>query len=168
MVSPFDVYEVAPDAPVTTEPLGTKSKFWFVRDGHPWLFKTTRPGSGEHWAEVLASLLAEKLGVSHAEYQLATWRNSPGVVTPRFTGDGFDLVHGNELLAERDPNYQREGARYIRTSQHTIDAVASVIGSPDVQLPFGWTAVSGINRAIDVFAGYLLLDAWIGKPRPPS
>jgi hypothetical protein len=86
------------------------------------------------------------------------------VVTPRFTADGDDLVHGNELLAERDPNYERAGARYVRTRLHTIDAVLSVLNSPGVQLPFGWTAIPGIDRAVDVFAGYLLLDTWIGNP----
>lgn len=161
---PLTVYTVAPDAPLTSEPLGTKPKFWFLRDDRRWLYKMSRPGSGENWAEVLASLLADRLGLPHADYELAQWRGNPGVVTPRFTEDGADLVHGNELLAERDPGYERAGARYVRTRLHTIDAVRSVLNSPGVQLPFGWTAIPGIDRAVDVFAGYLLLDTWIGNP----
>lgn len=120
-------------------------------------------GSGEHWAEIVAFVLARKLGLPCAEYQLATWRDAAGVVTPRFTDDGYDLVLGNELLAERDPNYEREGARFVRTKQHTIDAVAGVVGARDVLMPFGWAAPAGITSALDVFAGYLLLDAWMGN-----
>jgi len=68
-----------------------------------------------------------------------------------------------ELLAERDPTYERAGARFVRTRQHTIDAVAGVVGAPDVLIPFGWVAPAGVTSPLDVFAGYLLLDAWIGN-----
>lgn len=85
------------------------------------------------------------------------------MATPRFTPDGFDLVHGNELLAEQDPNYAIEGGRYIRTAQHTIGAVAAVVGATDVRLPLGWEVPAGIRSPLDVFGGYLLLDAWIGN-----
>ena len=106
--------------------MGTKKKFWFSRAGEMWLFKATRPGSGEHWAEVLAAGLAEILGLPHARYELAHWRDkgnvdNAGVVTQRFTPNGFDLVHGNELLAERDPSYPAPGARYVRTQEHNPD-----------------------------------------------
>jgi HipA-like C-terminal domain len=160
---PFTIYRVPDDAPAKAEAMGTKPKFWFERDGAMWLFKATRPGQGEHWAEVLAAELASKLGLPHARYELARWRDSSGVVTQRFTPDGFDLVHGNELLAERDPSYPSEGARYIRTREHTIDAVKSVVGSGKVGFPLDWTPPSGIDSPVDVFAGYLLLDAWIGN-----
>ncbi len=143
--------------------MGTKPKFWFSRNGAMWLFKATRPGQGEHWAEVLASKLADMLGLPHAAYELASWRGSRGVITPRFTLEGFDLVHGNELLAERDPEYPLDGARFIRTQAHTIDAVRAVIGDKHVRMPLNWTPPSGVQSAADVFGGYLLLDAWIGN-----
>lgn len=157
------VYRVPDDAPAKTEAMGTKRKFWFSRDGAMWLFKATRPGQGEHWAEVLAAGAAEMLGLPHALYELARWRETTGVVTPRFTPDGFDLVHGNELLAERDPSYPREGAHYVRTQEHTIDAIRAVIGDQHVHPPIGWNPLPGIESAADVFGGYLLLDAWIAN-----
>jgi hypothetical protein len=159
----FTVYRVPDDAPTHTEAMGSKSKFWFERDGAMWLFKETRPGQGEHWAEVLAAGLALKLGLPHAHYELARWRDVVGVVSLRFTDDGFTLAHGNELLAERDPSYPSEGKRYVRTREHTIDAVKGVVGAENVALPLDWTPPSGIDSAVDVFAGYLLLDAWIGN-----
>jgi hypothetical protein len=151
--------------------LGTKPKFWFSREGEMWLFKACRPGQGEHWAEVACAGLADLLGLPHAHYEFARWRDKAGivnrgVVTRRFIAEGFDLVHGDELLAERDPNYppEPEGTRrHVRTKQHTIDAVWGALSDAGVGLPNGWVAPGGIERSVDVLGGYLLLDAWIGN-----
>jgi hypothetical protein len=159
----FSVYEVPAHAPSGAEVMGTKSKFWFARDGQRWLFKRSRPGQGEHWAEVLAAGLAATLGLPHADYQLARWQGESGVVSPNFVPADFDLVHGNELLFERDPEYPRDGARYIRTKQHTIDAVWAVLADPELRSPPGWQPPEGVTGPVDVFAGYLVLDAWIGN-----
>jgi hypothetical protein len=164
---PLTVFVVPDEAPASAEAMGTKRKFWFSRSGEMWLYKATRPGSGEHWAEVLAAAGAEMLRLPHAEYELARWRDksgvdNAGVVTRRFTAEGFDLVHGNELLAQRDPSYPAAGHRYVRTQEHTIEAVRNALAT-DVGLPLNWTAVEGITTPADVFGGYLLLDAWIGN-----
>lgn len=164
---PLGAFRVPDDAPASVEAMGTKKKFWFSRDEEMWLFKATRPASGEHWAEVLAAALADSLGLPHAAYELARWRDrdgvdNAGVVTRRFTPDGFDLVHGNELLAERDPGYPAAGHRYVRTQEHTIDAVRDALAG-DVGLPLNWTPPAGATSPADVFGGYLLLDAWIGN-----
>jgi hypothetical protein len=168
VAEPFAVYRVPDDAPTKWEAMGTKPKSWFLRDGEKWLFKSTRQGQGEHWAEVIAANLAELLGLPHARYELASWRDrtglvNSGVVTPSFVAKGLDLVHGNELLAERDPSYPIEGARHIRTQAHTIGAVRGVIGAQGVGLPIGWEPPRGTVAPVDVFGGYLLLDAWIGN-----
>lgn len=165
---PVSIYAVPANAPTEIELMGTKPKFWFSRDEEKWLFKATRAGHGEHWAEVIAAGLAELLGIPHADYEFASWRDKEGVVnagtvTRLFVADGFELVHGNELLAERDPNYPPEGARYVRTRQHTIEAVRGVVGGASVGFPIGWKPIPGIESAVDVFGGYLLLDAWIGN-----
>src|SRR5260370_9631505 len=135
-----------------------------------WLFKAGRPGQGEHWAEVVSAGLADLLGLPHAHYELAHWRDrngvvNRGVVTRGFIAEGFDLVHGDELLHERDPNYPQEPEgqrRYVRTKQHTIDAVWEPHSDPNIGLPLGWGAPGGV-RGVDVLGGYLLLDAWIGN-----
>lgn len=143
--------------------MGTKRKHWFELDDSPWLFKFTRPGHGEHWAEVIAAALAARLGLPHAHYDLAHFQGHAGVATRKFAPEGWDLVHGNELLAEKIPNYPSEGRRYIRTAQHTVEAVFAVVSQPEVALPTGWTAPTGITTAAAVFGGYLLLDALIGN-----
>jgi hypothetical protein len=38
-----------------------------------------------------------------------------------------------------------------------------VIGDESVGCPIGWEPIRGIDSAVDVFGGYLLLDAWIGN-----
>ncbi|RUR80778.1 hypothetical protein ACF3DV_05415 [Chlorogloeopsis fritschii PCC 9212] len=42
-------------------------------------------------------------------------------------------------------------------------SVLRAIEADRVSLPIGWAAPSGIQTAVEVFVGYLLLDAWIGN-----
>ena len=51
----------------------------------------------------------------------------------------------------------------MRPKQHTIDAVASIVGAQDVQTPFDYVLPKEVTSPLDVFAGYLLLDAWTGN-----
>lgn len=117
---------------------------------------------GEDWAEKVASQLCKLLGLPHAVYELAsTWKGDRGVVSPNFLPQGGTLVHGNELLSSIVLNYPAFGTYGI--SQHTLDIVLRVIAGESVNLPVGWTPLCGIQTAVDVFVGYLLLDAWIGN-----
>ncbi len=160
----FQIYQVPDDAPQRMETVGSKKKFWFKRDGGSWLFKEGRQDQGEDWAEVIAASCATLLGLPHARYELADWRGVRGVVTRRITADDVDLVLGNELLAQRDPNYPAgHGSRFVRVREHTLDAVLAVIGADGVGLPPEWTPPAGIVTPADVFCGYVLLDAWIGN-----
>lgn len=74
---------------------------------------------------------------------------------------GCTLLHGNEFLTAIIPNYPKF-ANY-GVSQHTIDTVLTVITNNSVNLPIGWAPPFGLEKAVDVFVGYLLLDAWIGN-----
>jgi hypothetical protein len=163
LTNAYDVFEVPAAASERNEPMGSRSKFWFPRAGGRWLFKATRPHHGEDWVEVLAAEIAEGLGLPHADYQLALCGGERGVVTPTFQPPGFDLVHGNELLQRLDPTYPQEGMRFVRTPKHTIRAVSGALDSTRAGLSVGWTPPAGIASAAQVFAGYLLLDAWIGN-----
>jgi hypothetical protein len=144
------------------EPLGSKSKFWFDHDElGRCLYKQARLDIGEDWAEKVAAELCELLG-PHAVYELAeTWEGNRGVVSTYFLKEGETLVHGNELLTPIVPNYPMRGTYGV--SQHTIDIVLRIIEDESLNLPLGWTAPSSIQTAVEVFVGYLLLDAWIGN-----
>lgn len=149
------------------EQLGSRDKLWIELEGSKWLFKWSQGSRvGEDWAEVLASACAERLGLPHAEYALATWQGRRGVLSRKFHPEDYDLVLGNELLAERDPDYPTpsDSSRYERTPQHTLAAVAAVLDrTPPIELPLDWTPRGPVCSAGDLFAGYLLLDAWIGN-----
>ena len=145
------------------EMMGSKYKFWFEHEELGLcLYKQARENIGEDWAEKVASQLCELLGLPHAIYELAeTWEGNRGVVSPYFLPKGGTLVHGNELLTPIVPNYPTSGT--YKVTQHTIDIVLNVISNERVNLPIGWTAPNGIQRAVEVFVGYLLLDVWIGN-----
>ncbi|WP_341731835.1 hypothetical protein [Microcoleus sp. EPA2] len=165
MSDEFPIIIVTPQAYELSnqEAMGSKYKFWFE---HPelgrCLYKQARLDLGEDWAEKVASELCKLLGIPHANYELAaTSEGNLGVVSSYFLPNGGTLVHGNELLTPIVPNYPTFATYNL--SQHTIDLVLRVISDESVNLPIGWTVPNGIQKAVEVFVGYLLLDAWIGN-----
>lgn len=147
----------------TEETMGSKSKFWFEHEKlGRCLYKQVLHTPDEDWAEKVAAELCELLELPHAVYELAeTWKGDRGVVSLYFLPEKGTLDHGNEILSRFVPNYPASGT--YKVSQHTIDTVLGVIEGETVNLPLSWTAPSGIKAAVEVFVGYLLLDAWIGN-----
>jgi len=148
------------------EPLGTKDKFWVQeKDGTRWLFKFAREKQGvvrgEDWAEWLVHGLANLIGVPTACVRPATAHGSRGIVSRSVVGSDQRLEHGNELLAGVDPAYDMQVSR--RNPGYTVAAVkASLdgVGAPDAA-----TDLAGLS-GFDVWAGYVVLDAWVaGRDR---
>ena len=118
--------------------------------------------TGENWAEVVASKLCQLLGLPHATYQFAVWIGKKGVISENFVPSDARLVMGNELLSAIHQSYP-EDAKY-KAQDHTLGRIVTLLKKPIIELPIGWTSPDkAINRAIDVFLGYLLLDAWIAN-----
>ncbi|NJN37544.1 MAG: HipA-like protein [Acaryochloridaceae cyanobacterium CSU_3_4] len=163
MPETFPIIEVPQTAPEELEEMGTKEKFWF-RDQERGLclYKKARQDTGEDWSEKVAAELCELLGLPHADYELATFDNWQGVISPSFLPEGGSLIPGNEILAQLMPDYPGEASN---PSQHTISNVFQIIEDSSVNLPSGWTPPDGVRTAADLFVGYLLLllDAWIGN-----
>jgi hypothetical protein len=158
----YPIIPVPDDAADSTEQLGTKPKFWFRDDdGQRYLFKQGRPGTGENWAEKVSAKLCELLGIPHAQYDLAVWRDQVGVVSPSFVPEDCRLVLGNELLARLVKRYAE--TRYYQQAGHTIGRVFAVLRNPAVQAPAAWEADAAIRSAAHVFVGYLMLDALVGN-----
>lgn len=163
-----DISELYPDG---EEEMGTKEKYWFWRienhwywdcEGERFLFKVGREGTGDNWAEKIASELCQLIGLPHAEYDLAVYRDLKGVITPNFVPEGgARLELGNEILARYVPAYER--MKRFKQTKHTLGAVLALIGIRLIQLPIGWSSLGGINTAANVFVGYLMLDAWIAN-----
>jgi hypothetical protein len=163
----FPTVSVDPSKAESLEQLGTKRKYWFTDDqNHRVLFKAEERGTGEDWAEKLGCELAGLLGLPHVHYELAQEQgsNTPGVVCVNCAPPPWSLIMGNELLLARDPAYPaRDGQKY-KVSEHTVEAVAEVVSKLELP-PEPWRAVlpAGITSALDVFIGYVMLDAWIAN-----
>lgn len=157
----YEVFNIPDDAPIQYEQMGTKSKFWYLNDdGVRVLFKQGRPNTGENWAEKICCEICELLGLPHANYELAEWNGQRGVISPTIVGEGYRLVHGNELLAGVD-GYEAE-KRY-RVRGHTVRLVTAVVAHSNVNFPIGYEAPDEFESAADVFTGYLMLDALVGN-----
>lgn len=166
-VTPFPIRRVDCGQAVAVEALGSKPKFWFREGERRLLFKAEDRGTGEDWAEVVACHLCDLLGLPHVEYELAEEYDGerylrPGVVCENMAPPPLTLVLGNELLLEVDPQYPSE--QRFRVRQHSVEAVAEVVSR---LLPPARTWLSsvpaGVVSALDVFVGYLMLDAWIAN-----
>lgn len=144
------------------EQLGTKEKCWL--QGQSWLYKqvrTTLHGHpGEDWAEKLVEQLGLHLGLPMAEIELAVRDGNRGIISRSFVPRGAQLEHGNELLVRADPDYDRELNR--RNDRYTVAAVKLALS--DASPPPAYI-VEGMS-AYDIWAGYLVLDAWVaGRDR---
>jgi hypothetical protein len=165
----FQIYRVDRRRAEAVEPLGTKRKFWFSEGERRILFKAEERGTGEDWSEVVACHLCELLGLPHVHYELAEeWDAStyiqPGVVCETCAPAPISLILGNQLLLQRDPAYPAEEGRKYKVREHTVEAVADVIRKLMLPAPLWMAKVpAGVSSALDVFAGYVLLDAWIAN-----
>ena len=162
----FPIIEIRSSMAEAVEYLGTKSKFWY-RDGElQMLFKAEERGTGEDWAEKVACELCVLLGLPHVAYDMAMDLDEqrPGVVCATITPPPLSLAHGNQLLLALDPDYPAESPRRYRTREHTIGAVFDMM---ELLHPPSADWSGGLPNKIDsttgIFAGYLMLDAWIAN-----
>ncbi len=154
----YPVITIRSDSKELIEQLGSKPKFWFrfEDDTQPWLFKYTREGTGEDWSEKIASEVAKLIEVPAATVELAEFMDKRGSASRSFVRrkEGYDLVHGDELLAGHVIGYQRE--KVFGHSDHSIEniieAITKVFRDPDAR-----------SAQLCRLSGYLVLDALIGN-----
>lgn len=164
---PFPIHRVDSSQAEASEPLGSKPKFWFREGNRRLLFKADDRGTGEDWAEVIACHLCELLGIPHVEYELAQEFDEdkpvrPGVICENMASSGVYLALGNEMLLSIDRQYPTQQRFKVR--QHTVEAVASVVSGLQPPTPNWATNIpSEMKSALDVFVGYVMLDAWIAN-----
>lgn len=157
----FPVLDVPPNASGQLEQLGSKSKFWYDVQGHPFLFKEGRAGTGENWAEKAAAEIAAALTLPRATYELACCGDRRGVTTPSFVPEDGRLIHGNELLARIFSGY--ENTHHYSAHMHTVRRAFAALSRPALYTPLDWERPEAINNASGVFTGYLMLDALVGN-----
>jgi hypothetical protein len=151
----YPVLEVDPASLIGDEQLGTKPKFWFLRDDHEWLFKEARSNTGEDWAEKIAAEVAGQTKIDAASVELAQFRGRRGSASKSFINRNSDsLVHGNELLG-RITGYDRNKRQ--RQSDHTLENIMAAVRAyfPERE--------DILNGVLTDLAAYLVLDALIGN-----
>jgi hypothetical protein len=165
----FEVKKIDRSLRAADEPLGSKQKFWFYEGDRQFLFKAEERGTGEDWAEKITCQPCKLLGLPHVHYELAAEYDGetyiwPGVVCETCAPQPPYLILGNQLLFDRDPEYRKNEDRKYKVRQHTVAAVAEAVRqllSPSSE----WmTEVpAGVETALDVFVGYVMLDAWVAN-----
>ena len=152
----YPVLQVLPEEVVSDEALGSKTKFWFRQGESRWLFKEARDGTGEDWAEKIASEVARLLEIPAATVELATYKGRRGCASLSFAHreQGDVLVHGNEILAGMVFGYERD--KRFRQSDHTLGNITSAIRRlfPEDEIH---------QLVLATLADYLALDALIGN-----
>jgi HipA-like C-terminal domain len=162
MVEYYHIIPVPDDSIELLEQLGTKTKYWVRYEDKQFLLKIGRPNTGENWAEKVACELCALLGLPHAHYEFALWKQQKCVLTESIRPKDGRLVLGNELLAEIHNAYPKEQFRHVK--DHTLGRIFRLLINPEYLLPLNWAAPNAdIEHAFDVFIGYLLLDAWIAN-----
>lgn len=164
-IEPFQVTDVSGWDVVHQETSGTEEKYWLqerVTDVR-WLFKpvTIKDGHvhGEDWAEKVVAELGGLLGIPCARIEIAVFRGQLGCISADLRPTSYQLQHGQGLLEEcADLSYVHGTGK--NHPDHTLEniraALDSVLPPPGCDLPFAGTAY-------DVFAGYILMDAWVAN-----
>jgi hypothetical protein len=161
----YPVLDVSDWEIIADETVGAEEKFWLLEPGTSslWLFKsvTVKQGHvhGEDWAEKAAAQLAVLLGVPCARIELAELRGAPGCIGADLRPPLHELQHGQLLLEEHGtPGYVHgKGKEHPGHSVENIHAaLQGILPPPGCEPGFDATAY-------DVFAGYLLFDAWVAN-----
>lgn len=162
----YKIEQVPTGAAESAEQLGTKFKFWYRdKEQQLILFKEGRPGTGDNWAEKIASELASTIGMPHVKYHLASYENKLGVICNALIQPGEVMVHGNELLTTYSTDYGENCEKAYQRREHTASRVLGFFraSSALVGAPVGFEQSIRLSSALDVFIGYLMFDAWIAN-----
>jgi len=163
----FEIFRVPDESAEFSEQMGTKFKFWYQDEQLGLtLFKEGRPGTGENWAEKITCELAQILGLPHAQYELAEWRDRAGIISPTFVPNDTRLIHGNELVGGKvTVASQDTKVRFYHEREHTASRVFQFLlqSSDYIMRPQNFQSFSGVGSALDTFVGYLMFDVWIAN-----
>lgn len=158
---------------VAQEPRGDEEKDWIapavevaLTREHWWLFKPIKRGRRTGYrrmddvAEYVTAGLARLLDLPSAEVHMAVRDGDEGIISRHVAPPDWELESGDAILTDCD------GYVYITGSTrggdrigHNLDNIARVLDGASGPLGTStenWTA-------LEVFAGYLLLDAWVAN-----
>lgn len=164
-IEPFAVRDVSDWDIVTDETAGVEEKYWLQEPGCAtrWLFKAvTIKGDhvhGEDWSEKAVCHLAGLLGIPRARVELSVRHRRAGCISADLRPESHELQHGQVLLQVCNVPGYVHGRGKVHPG-HTLEnihmSLSGALPPPGCELPFGATA-------FDVFAGYVVLDAWVAN-----
>lgn len=168
---PYDVWDISDWAVMSQEARGLDPKDWVVPpdqvalpgQAHWWLFKPIKTASYrryDDWAEKLSAEFAGLLDLPSARVELARGEVDEGIVSGNVTPDGWSMESGDVELSEFDGYLScATDDRPRNRVGHNLKNIASVLdgcsGPPESSCE-DWSAS-------EVFAGYLVFDAWVAN-----
>ncbi|WP_373545134.1 hypothetical protein [Chamaesiphon sp.] len=163
-----EIMKVAEDYSIQLKGVLTKS--WYE---HPdlglCLFKAATsarvpiPNVRNDWVEKVVYEISKLLDLPTARYEFAlAWNEErqsfvPGSLSVNCLPPGAESIPGGDLLANTFANYE---AGYPLS--YSVDNVLKALTQNEVGCPQNWVGIAGIDRATDLFVGYLALDAVCG------
>ncbi len=149
---------------------GVLTKSWYK---HPelglCLFKAATsprvpiPNVRNDWVEKVVYEISKLLDLPTARYEFAlAWNEERqsfvlGSLSVNCLPPGAESIPGGDLLANTLPNYE---AGYPLS--YSVENVLKALAQNEVGCPQNWVGIAGIDRATDLFVGYLALDAVCG------
>lgn len=93
---------------------GTRAKYWLI---HPeteerYLFKIPKEGTGEAWAEKIASEIGKKIGFSMMDVNLAKRNNTIAILAKNFVNDQEEFFEGGDLFFTIAEDFDRYQLKY--------------------------------------------------------
>lgn len=162
----FPIVDVTEWEIVSEETSGAEAKFWLEDPdtGRRWLFKSvTIKGDhvhGEDWAEKAASHLARLIAIPCAEVEMAVRDGEKGSIVANLRPASYQMQPGHVVLESCDaPGYVHHSKGKDHPG-HTLENIRDALHGD--KPPPGCTPPFDAS-AFDVFAGYVLLDAWIAN-----
>jgi hypothetical protein len=168
---PFDVWDISDWVVMSQEARGLDPKDWVVPaadvgiDGqaHWWLFKPIKQASYrryDDWAEKLACELARLLDLPCARVELAHGATDQGIISANVTPNGWSLESGDTMLSEF-PGYlscagDDRPKNRVGHNLSNVERVLEGCSGPPGSDCADWAAA-------EVFAGFLVLDAWVAN-----
>mgnify|MGYP003551725447 FL=1 len=121
------------------------------------------PNVRNDWVEKVVYEISKLLDLPTARYEFAlAWNEErqsfvPGSLSVNCLPPGAESIAGGDLLANTLPNYE---AGYPLS--YSVENVLKALAQNEVGCPQNWVGIAGIDRATDLFVGYLALDAVCG------
>lgn len=167
----FEVWDISGWAVMSQEARGLDPKDWVVSpdqverasQAHWWLFKPIKRASYRRFddmSEKVSAELARLLDLPAARVELAQGASEGGIISANVTPDGWAMESGDTMLSEFDGYLTCGGDDRPRNrvghNLTNINAVLAGCSGPPGTSCAEWAAS-------EVFAGFLVLDAWIAN-----